>query len=85
MYDVYNTPDVSRCKEEVVMNGTPEKAAFSVEEGCNYIGTSRPTFYRLMDLGEIPSFHIGRRRLVLKKDLDRFLQHRIEAADVESN
>ena len=62
-----------------------EKAAFSVDEGCNYIGQSRPTFYRLMDQGEIPSFHIGRRRMVLKKELDRFLQERIEAAGVESN
>ena len=67
------------------MSDTAEKAAFSVDEGCNYIGQSRPTFYRLMDQGEIPSFHIGRRRMVLKKELDRFLQERIEAAGVESN
>ena len=65
------------------MSDTAEKAAFSVDEGCNYIGQSRPTFYRLMDQGEIPSFHIGRRRMVLKKELDRFLQTRLAAAGYE--
>ena len=56
------------------MNYTGDKAALSLQEACTYIGTSRPTIYRLMDQGFIPSFHIGRRRLVLKEDLDRFLQ-----------
>ena len=67
------------------MKNGAEKAAFNVDESCNYIGVSRPTFYRLKGLGEIPTFVIGRRRLALKKDLDRFLQRRIEEAGVESN
>lgn len=62
------------------MSNMSEKAAFSVAEGCAYIGTSRPTFYRLMDEGVLRSFHIGRRRLVLKADLDRFIRERLAAA-----
>ena len=66
------------------MSKMADKAAFSVEEACNYIGTSRPTLYRLMDSGTIRSFHIGRRRLLLREDLDRFLQERLSAAGYES-
>ena len=62
------------------MDSALEKAAFSVQEGAIYIGTSRPTFYRLMDSMAIPSFHIGRRRLVLREDLDRFIQDRLAEA-----
>lgn len=57
-----------------------EKAAFSIDESCNYIGTSRPTMYKLMDKGEIRSFHVGRRRMILKYDLDLFLQGRLSEA-----
>jgi excisionase family DNA binding protein len=64
------------------MSTMPEKAAFSVEEACTYIGTSRPTVYRLMDSGAIPSFHIGRRRLILKEDLDRFIQEQKAMAGI---
>ena len=59
-----------------MMNSAPEKAALSVEEVGTYLGTSRPTVYRLMDSGALPSIHIGRRRLVLREDLDKFLQER---------
>lgn len=53
-----------------------ERAALSVDESCAYIGVGRAHLYRLMDLLELPSIHIGRRRLVLKEDLDKFLQDR---------
>ena len=61
----------------VVVN---EKAALSVDQACTYLSTSRPTLYRLMDGGEIPSFHIGRRRLVLREHLDRYIRERLAAA-----
>jgi excisionase family DNA binding protein len=58
------------------MNTTLEKGAYSVEEAAYYIGGSRPTVYRLMGSGALPSIHIGRRRMILKEDLDKFLQDR---------
>ena len=58
------------------------KAALSVEEGSTYIGISRSTLYRLMDQGAMPVFHIGRRRLILREHLDRFLQERLAEAEM---
>ncbi|MFQ6026923.1 MAG: helix-turn-helix domain-containing protein [Dehalococcoidia bacterium] len=54
-----------------------ERAALGTEAGAGYIGVSRPTLYRLLDSGEIPSFHIGRRRLIRKADLDKFIEDRM--------
>ena len=62
------------------MNNTAERAAFSIDETCQYINASRPTVYKLMGNGSIPSFHIGRCRLILREDLDRFLQGRLAEA-----
>ena len=59
------------------METVTEKAAFSIDAACAYLDVSRPTFYRLMDTGAIRSFHIGRRRLVLREDLAKFLQERL--------
>jgi len=59
------------------MNSTGfEKRAFSVEEAAHYIGVTRPTVYRLLGAAELPSLHIGRRRMILKEDLDQFLNDR---------
>ena len=61
------------------MENTGEKAAFSIRGACHYLNCSRPTLYRLMDMSAIPSFHILKRRLILKEHLDRFLRERLEA------
>ena len=61
---------------------TTERAALSLSQACVYLNASRPTLYRLMNLGLIPSFHIGRRRLVLKEHLDRYIQERLAVAGV---
>jgi excisionase family DNA binding protein len=67
------------------METTTEKAAFSVDASCSYLDISRPTLYRLMDLGEIRNFHIGRRRLILREDLEKFLQDRLAESASGSN
>jgi excisionase family DNA binding protein len=55
-----------------------EKKGLSIQEACFYLGNiSRPTLYRLMGKGEIRSYHIGSRRLLLKSDLDAFLALRV--------
>lgn len=58
-------------------------AALSVDEAYTYLGIGRAHLYRLMDSGEVPSLHIGRRRLVLRKDLDDFLERLKDAAGVQ--
>jgi excisionase family DNA binding protein len=66
------------------MEAIAEKAALGMEASCAYLDISRPTLYRLINSGAIRSFHIGRRRLCLKSDLDFFLQQRLAAAGYES-
>jgi excisionase family DNA binding protein len=60
---------------------TTDKGAMGVEGACRYLDVSRPTLYRLMDTGAVPSFHIGRRRLILREHLDRFLHERLAEAE----
>jgi excisionase family DNA binding protein len=55
------------------------KAALSIDEAVVYLGIRRATLYRLLDSGEIKSFHIGRRRLIVRSELDRFIAQRLEA------
>ena len=54
-----------------------DKAALSIEEAFRYIGIGRAHLYRLMERGDIPSFHIGRRKLLLREHLDVYLQERL--------
>ena len=61
------------------METVADKAALGLDAACTYLSISRPSLYRLMDTGAIPSFHIGRRRLVLREHLDHFLQERLAA------
>jgi excisionase family DNA binding protein len=60
------------------MEPATEKAALGIKEILQYTSLSRAHLYRLFAEGLIPSFHIGRRRLVLKKDLDVFLEEMME-------
>ena len=56
-----------------------EKAALSITQSCHYLGgISRPHFYRLLGQGVIRSFHIGARRFCLKRDLDAYIENRLE-------
>jgi excisionase family DNA binding protein len=59
-----------------------DKKALTFDEGRVYIGgISRPTMYSLIGSRAIPSYTIGRRRYILRADLDAFLEQRIEAGD----
>lgn len=59
---------------------TSDKAGLSLVEAAHYLGVSRAQLYRLLDSGDIRSFHIGRRRMVLRAHIDRYIQERLEAA-----
>lgn len=56
-----------------------ERLAYSPAESARLIGASRSTLYPLITSGEIPSFKIGRRRLVTRQSLVEFLQRSQEA------
>ena len=56
-----------------------EKRGLSLNEACEYLGgISRPTLYRLMGNGDICFYHINRRRFCLKRDLDAYIENRLE-------
>ncbi|MBG94974.1 MAG: hypothetical protein CL793_06935 [Chloroflexi bacterium] len=56
-----------------------ERAALSLSQACEYLGgISRPKLYKLLGKGVIRSFHIGSRRFCLKKDLDSYIEDRLE-------
>ena len=50
-----------------------EKALFSVSEGASYLGLGRSKFLQLVYEHRIGSCVIGRRRLIFKAELDRFV------------
>jgi excisionase family DNA binding protein len=44
-----------------------------IEPAAAMVGVGRSTFYKLMDSGEIRTVRIGRRRLIERAELDRFV------------
>jgi excisionase family DNA binding protein len=62
------------------MESSGDRGALSVSEAAAYAAISRAFLYRLMGTGAIKSLHIGRRRLILKADLDKFLEERLAEA-----
>ena len=44
-----------------------------VEDGARLIGVARSMFYEMLARGEIESFKLGRRRLILVKNLETFI------------
>ena len=49
------------------------KAAFNRKEASQYLGVSENTFVKLLQSGRIRHVTIGKRVLVAKAELDRFL------------
>ena len=44
-----------------------------VEDGARMIGVARSMFYEILARGELKSFKLGRRRLVLVKDMEAYI------------
>lgn len=56
-----------------------DKGAFTVDDGCEYIAIGRTLMYELIRSGEIRVIKIGRRTLITRAELDRFLESRMGA------
>jgi excisionase family DNA binding protein len=60
--------------EEISMQDPAiEKRGLSVKEVCHVVGFGRSTFYELVAAGLLVVRKLGRRTIVLREDLDRFL------------
>lgn len=52
--------------------------AVGVENGARMIGVARSMLYELLARGEIESFKLGRRRLILVKNLEAYINRQAE-------
>jgi len=49
-----------------------------VEDGARMIGVARSMFYEILARGELKSFKLGRRRLVLVKDMEAYINRQAQ-------
>jgi predicted DNA-binding transcriptional regulator AlpA len=59
--------------EKAMRNFTSEKRGLSVRETCDVGGFGRSRFYEVVATGQLVARKFGRRTIVLREDLDRFL------------
>ena len=50
------------------------RSSLSVQEAAQLLGINKPTLYRFIHTGQLPSYRIGRRRLIRRESLDSFQQ-----------
>lgn len=50
------------------------KVAYNRQEAAKYIGVAENTFVKLLNSGRIKYIKAGRRLIIPKKELDRFLE-----------
>ena len=70
---------------EVRMQQKIDRLAVSIPEAAEAIGVCRAQGYKMVAEGELPSIHVGRRRLVpiegLRQYVEKRTQHSIEEKD----
>ncbi len=49
------------------------KIALSIQEACEAVGVQKDTIYRAINLGELKSTKIGRRRLIRPESLNAWI------------
>lgn len=52
---------------------TPAKLSYGIREAGQALGVSRPTLYRLIARGELATFKMGSRTLILRTELEALL------------
>lgn len=55
------------------LNNLITPLSVGVDDGARLIGVARSMFYEILARGEIESFKLGRRRLILVKNLEAFI------------
>ncbi|PFG75308.1 helix-turn-helix domain-containing protein [Tepidiforma thermophila] len=53
---------------------------FTVEEAAMMLRCGRNKVFELIKQGELPSFQVGRRRMVLRQDVEALIERRMKAA-----
>lgn len=65
-------------------NLTTKRDAISVATAAELLGVCKKTLYVYIHSGELPTFKLGRRRLIRRKSLDEFLQQ-LERKQLSAN
>ena len=52
----------------------PPSRGLSIAEASSYLGISRGSLYKLVGAGDLPARKVGSRTIILRDDLDRFLE-----------
>lgn len=66
--------DGSESKSDDRKRSAVAPRALSIPDAANYVGLSRAGIYNIIRAGGIPVRKIGARSIVLREDLDRFLE-----------
>ena len=67
-------PEVPETTEERLQSGeSAERLAYSVDEAARLTGLSRDLLYDQMRFGNLDYIKVGRRRLITRQNLERFL------------
>ena len=53
-----------------------KKYAYSVNETAEALSLGKTKLYELLQSGEIPTFNVGKKRLIAATDLERFVEAR---------
>lgn len=57
---------------------TANPICVGIEDGARLIGVARSALYDYIGRGEIPTFKLGRRRLILVKSLEAFINRQAQ-------
>ena len=73
------SPDRSTLKNAQCLRSNLEQAVepsigVSVKEACHLLGVGRTTVYQLIKSGELDVYHVGKRTLVIRESVFRFVE-----------
>lgn len=55
------------------MTQAHQPLALGIDDAARVIGVARSMLYEIVARGELPSFKIGRRRMILAKELETYI------------
>ena len=68
-----------------IMTAKTDRLALSVTEAAEALNVSRPTVYQLMRRADFPAFRVGRRTLISRSGLERWIEAQAQGGDALGN
>ena len=67
------------------MTAKTDRLALSVTEAAEALNVSRPAVYQLMRRADFPAFRVGRRTLISRSGLERWIEAQAQGGDALGN